>query len=134
MILAHPAWSVMSPEEMLDLCGFAGAEIFNSISRYSFILGRDEAAYYWDIWRKKGKLVGAFAGDDSHRYAGEQSKDFTMVNTQALQRDAIMDAFKRGNLYVNPIRLGQTDDIKRLMVWVKHRIGSCMRTYMCRSS
>ncbi len=100
-ILAHPAWSVMSSEEMFDLHGLAGAEIFNSISGYPFNPGRDEASYYWDTWGKKGKLVGAFAGDDSHHYAGEQTKAFTMVNAQALHRDAIMDALKRGNFYAS---------------------------------
>ena len=100
-ILAHPAWSVMSPEEMMDLHGLAGAEIFNSVSGYPFNPGRDEAAYYWDIWGKNGKLVGAFASDDSHHYTGEQTKTFTMVNAQTLHRDAIMDAFKRGNFYAS---------------------------------
>ena len=66
----------------MDLHGLAGAEIFNSISGYPFNPGRDEAAYYWDIWGKNGKLVGAFASDDSHHYTGEQTKAFTMVNVE----------------------------------------------------
>ena len=100
-ILAHPAWSVMSPEEMYDLHGLSGAEIFNTISGYPFNPGRDEASYYWDIWAKKGKLVNAFAGDDAHHYEGEQTKAFTMVNAPVLQVDAIMDALKRGNFYAS---------------------------------
>lgn len=100
-ILAHPAWSVMSPEEMYDLHGLAGAEIFNSVSGFPFNPGRDEASYYWDIWSKNGKLVNAFAGDDSHHYAGEQTKAFTMVNAQSLRADAIMDAMKKGNFYAS---------------------------------
>ena len=100
-ILAHPAWSVMSPEEMMDLHGLAGAEIFNSISGYPFNPGRDEASYYWDIWGKNGKLVGVFANDDSHNYVGEETKAFTMVNAPALHRDAIIDAIMRGNFYAS---------------------------------
>ena len=100
-VLAHPAWSVMSPVEMYDLHGLAGAEIFNSISGYPFNPGRDEASYYWDIWGKNGKLVNAVAGDDSHQDAGEQTKAFTMVNAPALRADAIMEALKRGNFYAS---------------------------------
>ena len=70
-ILAHPAWSVMSPEEIYDIHGLAGAEIFNSVSGYPFNPGRDDSSYYWDIWAKNGKLVRCFANDDSHQYRGE---------------------------------------------------------------
>ena len=45
-ILAHPAWSVMTPEEIFDLHGLAGAEIFNSISGYPFNPGRDDSSCY----------------------------------------------------------------------------------------
>ena len=100
-ILAHPAWSVMSPEEIYDLHGFTGAEIFNSVSGFPFNPGRDDASYYWDIWAKNGKLVNVIAGDDSHYYAGEQTKAFTMVNAPALHRDAIMEALKRGDFYAS---------------------------------
>ena len=100
-ILAHPAWSVMTPEEMFDLHGFAAAEIFNSVSGYPFNPGRDEASYYWDIWGKGGKLVGCVASDDTHHYAGEQAKAFTMVNAPAIRPDAIMEAIKRGNFYAS---------------------------------
>ena len=94
-ILAHPAWSVMSPEEIYDLHGLSGAEIFNSVSGYPFNPGRDDASYYWDIWAKRGKLVRCVAGDDSHHYQGEHLKAFTMVNAPALTRDAIMDALRK---------------------------------------
>lgn len=100
-VLAHPAWSVMSPEEMYDLHGFTAAEIFNSVSGYPFNPGRDEASYYWDIWGKNGKLVNCVASDDSHYYEGEDTKAFTMVNAPILSRDSIMDALRRGNFYAS---------------------------------
>lgn len=100
-ILAHPAWSVMSPEEIYDLHGLAGAEIFNSVSGYPFNPGRDEASYYWDIWAKNGKLMNAVAGDDAHHYNGEHTKAFTMVNAPSLRADDIMEALKRGNFYAS---------------------------------
>ena len=100
-ILAHPAWSVMAPEEMYDLHGFTAAEIYNSVSGYPFNPGRDEASYYWDIWGKGGKLVNCVANDDSHYYEGEHTKAFTMVNAPALHPDAIMDALRKGNFYAS---------------------------------
>ena len=100
-ILAHPAWSVMSPEEIYDIHGLAGAEIFNSVSGYPFNPGRDDSSYYWDIWAKNGKLVRCFANDDSHQYRGEQLKGFTMVNAPTLSRGAIMEALRKGNFYAS---------------------------------
>lgn len=100
-ILAHPAWSVMSPEEIYDLHGLTAAEIFNSVSGFPFNPGRDEASYYWDIWAKNGKLVNCVANDDSHYYKGEQTKAFTMVNAPALRPDAIMEALRKGNFYAS---------------------------------
>lgn len=100
-ILAHPAWSVMSPGEIHDLHGLAGAEIFNSVSGYPFNPGRDEASYYWDLWAKSGKFVNAFAGDDAHYYKGEQTKAFTMVNAQSIHADSIMEAIKKGSFYAS---------------------------------
>lgn len=100
-ILAHPAWSVMTPGEMLELHGFAAAEIYNSISGYPWNPGRAESNYYWDIWAKNGRLVPCVAGDDSHHYEGEHLRAFTMVNAQALTRNAIMDALDRGNFYAS---------------------------------
>ena len=148
-ILAHPAWSVMAPEEMMDLHGLAGAEIFNSVSGFPFNPGRDEAAYYWDIWGKQGKLVGAIAGDDSHYYNGEETKAFTMVNAPALHRDAIVEALKRGTTIrsrgksrwsaretwrrwsSNPTRRGRTAAIRRSAGREEHLIRLCMRTDSC---
>lgn len=100
-ILAHPAWSVMSPEEIYDIHGLAGAEIFNSVSGYPFNPGRDDSSYYWDIWAKNGKLVRCFANDDSHQYRGEQLKGFTVVNAPTLSRGAIMEALRKGNFYAS---------------------------------
>lgn len=100
-ILAHPAWSVMTPEEMFELHGFAGAEIYNTISGYPWNPGRAESNYYWDIWAKGGKLVRCVAGDDSHRYQGEHLRAFTMVNAPALNREAILGAIDRGDFYAS---------------------------------
>lgn len=100
-ILAHPAWSVMTPGELFGLHGFAAAEIYNSISGYPWNPGRAESGYYWDIWAKNGILMPCVAGDDSHHYEGEHLRAFTMVNAQSLTRDAIMDAVDRGNFYAS---------------------------------
>lgn len=100
-ILAHPAWSVMAAEEMMNLRGLVGAEIFNSISNQPWNPGRSESSSYWDQWGKKGIYVRAFANDDSHLYEGEHLKGFTMINAPELTVEAVMDALRRGNFYAS---------------------------------
>ena len=41
------------------------------------------------------------AADDSHRYNGEQTRAFTMVNARELSPDAVKDALRSGNFYAS---------------------------------
>ena len=100
-ILAHPAWSVMTPEEMLGLHGFTAAEIYNTYCAVPWHPGRADSAHYFDIWGKNGKLVRAVAGDDAHRYQGEECRSFVMVNAPELSQEAVMEALRAGDFYAS---------------------------------
>ena len=73
-ILAHPAWSLMEPGEMMDMKGIVAAEVYNSVSGAPWNANRADSSHYFDLWASKGKLVPCVASDDSHWYAGEQAK------------------------------------------------------------
>ena len=100
-ILAHPAWSVMTPEEIMRLHGLLGAEVFNSVSDYPYYPGRADASYYFDIWAKNGKLVQCVAGDDSHTYTGEDRRSFIYVAARSLTTEGILNAMREGSFYAS---------------------------------
>lgn len=98
-ILGHPAWSVMDPEEMLQLYGFAAAEIYNTNCGIPMYPDRSDSSLYFDIWAKNGKLVRAVATDDAHEYQGEECNSWIMLNAPYLSASAIMDSLRNGDFY-----------------------------------
>lgn len=100
-ILAHPKWSVMSPEEMFKLDGITAAEIYNSVSGTPFNADRADSSHYFDIWASKGRNVFCTAADDSHWYKGEHTRSYIMVNAPELTEKSIVSAIKNGNFYAS---------------------------------
>ena len=100
-ILAHPAWSVMAAEEMMDLHGLAGAEIYNTVSGMPWNPDRADSSAYFDIWGKKGLMVSAYANDDAHYYEGDETRSFTMVGAESCTRDGILSAMRAGKIYAS---------------------------------
>ena len=101
-ILAHPAWSVMNPDDISRLDGIAGAEIYNTVSDpNNYNCRRADASLYFDLWADKGYMIPAFAADDSHWYTGEQLQSYIMVKAEALTKDAIFDAIAKGHFYAS---------------------------------
>lgn len=139
-ILAHPAWSLMNPDELMNLDGFAAAEIYNSVSAAPWNANRADSSQYFDLWAAKGKIVPAVASDDSHWYTGEQTKSYTMVQAEALNTRSIIDAIKAGKLYASQgprfyeisydedkVCVKFSDEVKRVIVysnsvWVDKRV------------
>ena len=64
VILAHPRWSRMSPQEVLDLSGFHAIEVFNTGCERLMHAGR--ADLYWDLLLQQGRRVWGIACDDTH--------------------------------------------------------------------
>ena len=157
-ILAHPAWSVMTPEEMFHLHGFAGAEIYNTVSGLPWNPDRADSSVYFDIWAKNGKLVPAFAADDAHEYNGDDCRSYIMVNAPALTGRAILDSIMDGDFYASQgpefqsiscddgiVRVRFSEDVRRVVFitnapWGPFRVrdvaeGSpCEEIYECSDS
>ena len=100
-ILAHPHWSMMNPDEMRELHGLAGAEIYNSVSGLPFNPRRADSSLYFDLWAGQGMMVRAMAADDAHFYSGDQTRSFIMVNAAACTREALLDAIQNGDFYAS---------------------------------
>ncbi len=98
-ILAHPAWSVTNPSDVVALNGLCGAEIYNSISGLPWNGQRSDSSLYFDIWASQEKFIRCMAADDSHFYNGEQTRSFIMVNAKELTSESIKGSIKDGNFY-----------------------------------
>lgn len=100
-ILAHPAWSLTDPQDVLQLHGLAGAEIFNTLSGIPWSNARPNSELYFDIWARHGRRMRCMAADDSHSYSGEQTRSFIRVKAPRLTPRAIQDALTAGDFYAS---------------------------------
>ena len=98
-ILAHPAWSLNSPEKMKFLKGINGVEIYNSVSNAGES-NRPYSGYFIDIMANMGVIYPIVATDDTHYYMGEdETKSYIMVEVQENSTKAILDAIKNEKFY-----------------------------------
>ena len=98
-ILAHPDWSLVSPEFASSLHGFSAIEIYNTVSDCGESF-RPYSGYFIDIMANKGYILPLVADDDVHYYDGsDECKSFVMVKAERLTKENILDAIKKGDFY-----------------------------------
>lgn len=117
-ILAHPAWSVTDPDDLIALRGLAGVEIYNTISGLPWNARRADSGIYVDICAKKGKLLPCMAADDCHYYNGEQTRSFIMVKAEERSAQSIKKAIEEGNFYASQGPLFQSINVTEQTVSV----------------
>lgn len=97
--LAHPAWSLMTYEEVDALEGLDAIEIWNGVSGvYS---GRGDSSAYLDVLAARGKLMPMTAVDDTHYYQGDLYSGFVRVKIRECTREAILEALRTGQFYAS---------------------------------
>ena len=98
-ILAHPAWSLNTPEDALSLHGFSATEIYNSVSDVNQS-SRPYSGYFVDILANRGMTLPLIATDDAHYYEGEdETKAFIMVRAESDSAEDILAAIEKGDYY-----------------------------------
>ncbi|MEA4887886.1 MAG: hypothetical protein VB070_00255 [Clostridiaceae bacterium] len=97
-ILAHPAWSLETPEQISGLRGLAAVEIYNSVSDLPHN-ARPYSGLLIDLLALSGMILPCVAADDSHFYDGEETKSFIMVRSPACTRKALLTAIRQGDFY-----------------------------------
>ncbi len=97
-ILAHPNWSLVSPEDAESLHGFSAVEIYNTVSdcHENF---RPYSGYFIDIMANRNYILPLVADDDVHRYDGDECKSFIMARAESCTREAILDSIRKGDFY-----------------------------------
>ena len=97
-VLAHPAWSLNTPEQILGCADFDATEIYNSVSDwgesdrpYSGIIVDQIASY--------GLFLPLLATDDTHYYNGDQCRGAVMVEADAAEELGMVEALRQGRFY-----------------------------------
>ncbi len=98
-ILAHPAWSLNTPEHAMELSGFGATEIYNTVSNV-VQSSRPYSGYFVDLLANKGEALPLIATDDAHYYGGlDDRKSYIMVRSKSNSKDDILNAVRVGDFY-----------------------------------
>lgn len=96
VIYAHPYWTAHTLEEMTEVSGYIGMEVFNAVCHLRWNKGH--SSVHWDQLLNKGKLLAAVATDDVHK-TNEIDRGWAMIKARSLDTAAIMQAIAAGCLY-----------------------------------
>ena len=97
-ILAHPAWSLNTPEEILKLQGFHATEIYNSVSGVH-MSRRADSSLIVDMLAMRGCCFPLIAADDAHYYDNDSCKSWIMVEAEDNAREYLIPAIRNGRFY-----------------------------------
>lgn len=98
VVIAHPVWSRMDPEELLKLEGYHGIEVFNNGTEH--LCHGGNAEFLWDLLLRNGKRVMAICSDDVH-VKDDCFGGWICVKTSERSYQAIMEAIFKGNYYAS---------------------------------
>ena len=99
-ILAHPAWSLNTPEKIARLRNIDGIEIFNTVSEVG-TNRRGDSSLIIDMLGVEGKFYPLHAADDTHYFEADLAKSFLCVECEGLDRVALLAAIKAGKFYAS---------------------------------
>ncbi len=96
-VMAHPYWLGQSANDMLEIEGFVGMEVFNSVCDVTRAKG--VSGVTWDEYLLQAGLTWGFATDDSHWKHGAEGRGWVMVRTQDFTPAGLVAALRRGHFY-----------------------------------
>jgi len=99
-VLAHPAWSLNTPDHVAKLGGIAATEIYNAVSTVGES-DRPYSGYFVDTAACRGMIWPLLAADDTHYYDGrDEAKAWIMLNALPEASDEeILKAIREGAFY-----------------------------------
>lgn len=99
VVLAHPAWSLNTPDMILKLKGIDATEIYNSVSD-AHHSRRPDSSLIVDMLACNGRFYPLLATDDTHYYEEKDAcRSWIMVEADDNSREAIMRGIRRGHFY-----------------------------------
>ncbi|MBN1917073.1 MAG: CehA/McbA family metallohydrolase [Verrucomicrobia bacterium] len=96
-VFAHPYWSGNTVQRSLNIYdGLWAMEVFNATT---LAVGKGTSRVHWDDALDWGVRLHGVAVDDCHHGEGDTFMGWVMVRAQALTREAVVDALRRGAFY-----------------------------------
>ncbi len=98
-VLAHPAWSLNTPEMMKSLRGIDATEIYNAVSGCNFSR-RADSSLIVDMLAMQGYFYPLLATDDCHYYIdGDCANSYIMVECETVEHEDIIKAIREEKFY-----------------------------------
>lgn len=99
VILAHPLWSRMEPEEVRALQGFDAIEVFNTGCERLCHAGH--GSVYWDMLLREGRRIYGVACDDTHQKTTQSDRfaGWVMACAAGHNHREILEALEQGHFY-----------------------------------
>ena len=97
-VIAHPAWSLNTPEQILSLENADATEIYNAVSGVH-MSRRADSSLIVDMLGAKGRLYPLIAADDTHYYDSDACSAWIMVQAADCTQEEILKALNRGDFY-----------------------------------
>ena len=98
-VLAHPAWSLNTPEDIMKLSGIDATEIYNSVSDVGMSY-RPDSSLIVDMLGARGVLYPLLATDDAHYYGGlDNCRSYIMARCDPTDEASVKAAIKSGDFY-----------------------------------
>ena len=97
-VLAHPAWSLNTPQQILDLHDVDATEIYNSVSGVHQSR-RPDSSLLVDMIAARGLYLPLVADDDAHYYDNDACISWIMAEAEDNSQSAILSAVKEGRFY-----------------------------------
>lgn len=98
-LYAHPYWSHVNQEELLEVPGLIGMEIYNHTCEVSSSCGCSEAWFDRLLWN--GQRTWCLACDDTHQRRADIGGGFIRVKADSLTHEAIIGAILAGSFHAS---------------------------------
>lgn len=97
-VLAHPAWSLNTPEQILSVGDVDATEIYNSVSDWG-MSDRPYSGIIVDQIASYGMHLPLLATDDTHYYDGDECRGAVMVEVDAVSQLGLLGALRAERFY-----------------------------------
>jgi len=97
-VLAHPAWSLNTPEQIMSAGDFDALEIYNSVSECC-MSDRPYSGLLVDMLAREGLRYPLLATDDTHYYNGDEMRGMIMVEADAVTELGLVGAIRANRFY-----------------------------------
>lgn len=97
-IIAHPAWSLNTPQQIMALRGGDVTEIYNSVSGVH-MSRRPDSGVIVDMLGAQGVFYPLVADDDAHYYDNDACVSYIEVAAESCTREALLSAIRAGDFY-----------------------------------